>query len=287
MGTYDFKKTLLKALKDFIVTAFAVASVAVGGALGEYFSKGENIEAAFAALPAPLVVVLVPLISAAAVALANWAKHRKAPGKVAPLLLLALLPSLASAQDPAPTPTRAPIEVSLHGGAMQYIERDATDRKDFVYRVTLTVPGPNRLILFARADWTRTQDGGDLLDPQSFRSIEALIGGRREVAPNLSLTGFSGVSWDRDKALDPVDPRLWTVAGGLRYNVPGRGYVVAAAGHHGPVGGVAFLGSAVWEMAAGAAWFGDIAIPLDSARFASRPYTIKCGISARIKGWQF
>lgn len=76
VGNYDFKITLTKAIKDFFVTAFAVASVAVGGALGEYFSKGENIEAAFAALPGPLVAVLVPMISSAAVAFGNWAKHR-------------------------------------------------------------------------------------------------------------------------------------------------------------------------------------------------------------------
>lgn len=203
----------------------------------------------------------------------------------APLLLLAL------AQDPAPapSPTRAPIEISLHGGAMQYIERDAVDRKDFVYRITLTVPSPGGLILFGRADYTRTQDGGDLLAPQSFRSIEAFLGGRKGLTRNrtLEVTAFSGVSWDRDKTFDPVDARLWTVAVGLKYTVPGRGYVVAAAGHHGPVGGSAFLGSAVWEMSAGAAWFGDIAIPLDAPRFAARPYTIKCGISARIKSWKF
>lgn len=208
------------------------------------------------------------------------------------LLVAAILASAtiarAQAPDPSPTPAlRDPIEISMHGGAMQYLERDAPDRKDFVYRINVFVPVPGKVVLFGRADYTRTQDGGDLLDPHSFRSIEAFVGGRKEVAPNLALTAFSGVSWDRDKEFVPADPRLWTVAGGLRYSVPGRGYVIAAAGHHGPVGGVAFLGSAVWEMSAGAAWFGDIAVPLNSAQFAKRPYTIKCGISARIKSWRF
>lgn len=284
MGTYDFKKTLVKALKDFLVTAFAVASVAVGGALGEYFSKGENIEAAFAALPAPLVVVLVPLVSAAAVALANWSKHRKAPARIAPLILLALLPSLASAQDPSPKPAS---EAALYCGAMQFAERGSPDHKDFVCRATLSVPAPSGITLFGRADYTRTQDGGDLLDIKTFRSIEALAGGRKEVAPNLSVIAFSGVTWNRDEKIEPTDPRLWTVAGGMTYLVPKRGRVTAAIGHHGPVGGSAFLGSLDYYINDGASWFGDVAVPLDSSRFAVKPYTVKFGISARIKGWKF
>ena len=78
MGKYDFTLTIEKALKDFVVTALAVAAAAAGGAVGEYFSKSENIEAAFAALPHPLVALLIPLVSAASVALMNWAKHRNA-----------------------------------------------------------------------------------------------------------------------------------------------------------------------------------------------------------------
>lgn len=284
MGTYDFKKTLLKALKDFIVTAFAVASVAVGGALGEYFSKGENIEAAFAALPAPLVVVLVPLVSAAAVALANWAKHRKAARTIAPLLFLALLPSLASAQDPAPKPAA---EAALSCGGMRFAERGAPDHEDFVCRLSLAVPAPSGLTLFGRADYTRTQNVPDLLDIKTFRSIEAFAGGRKAIAPNLEATAFAGATWNQDKVIEPTDPRLWTVAGGLRYTVPKRGYVVAAAGHHGPVGGTAFLGSVVYDLGENASWFGDIAVPLGATRFALKPYTVRFGVSARIKGWSF
>lgn len=78
MGQYDFTKTIEKALKDFVVTALAVAAAAAGGAVGEYFSKSENIEAAFAALPHPLVALLIPVVSAGSVALLNWAKHRGA-----------------------------------------------------------------------------------------------------------------------------------------------------------------------------------------------------------------
>ena len=285
MGDYDFKKTLGKAAKDFLITALAIASASAGAALGEYFSSRENIEAALAVLPSPMIAVLVPLISAGAVALANWAKHRKAAVKTAGLILIALLPTFAMAQEPAPSPVAA--EITLHGGAMQFAERGIADKRDFVYRLTLTVPGPSRLILFGRADYTRTQDGGDLLDVKTFRSIEAFAGGRKDIAPNLAATVFSGVSWNRDEKIQPADPRLWTLAGGLRYSVPGRGYVIAAAGHHGPVGGSAFLGSIVYEINSGASWFGDIAVPLDASRFAVRPYTIKAGISARLKSWKF
>ena len=205
-------------------------------------------------------------------------------GTTVALAILLILATVAHAQDTAP---REPIEISLHGGAMQFLERGQTDRKDFVYRLNLTVPVPGKVYLFARGDWTRTQDGGDPLDPKSFKSIEAFVGGRRDLIPNLAVTAYSGLSWDRDKAFNPVDPTLWTVAAGLKYSIPKRGYLLASAGHHGPVGGFAFLGSAVWEMSAGASWFGDIAVPLDSNRFRERPYTVKAGISARIKGWKF
>lgn len=201
------------------------------------------------------------------------------------VVILALLPALALAQD-QPKPS-APVEISLYGGAMQFAERGQPDKRDFVYRLTLTVPAPSGITLFGRADYTRTQDGGDLIDPKTFRSIEALAGGRKDIIPNLSVMAFAGVTWNRDDHYEPVDPRLWTGAAGLRYSVPGRGYVVASAGHHGPVGGSAFLGSIVYEISAGASWFGDVAVPLDASRFAKRPYTVKAGISARLKGWKF
>lgn len=206
------------------------------------------------------------------------------------LFLLLALAGPASAQDlgPVPTPTpQAGVEINLHGGAMQFAERGKPDKRDFVYRLTVKVPVPGEVTLFGRADYTRTQDGGDLLDIKTFRSIEAAVGAEKLIAPGLEVIGLSGVTWNRDDAFEPADPRLWTAAAGLKYTVPGRGYVVAAAGHHGPVGGSAFLGSVVYQINSGASWFGDIAIPLDASRFAIRPYTIKAGISAKLKGWKF
>lgn len=285
MGDYEFKKTAAKAAKDFLITALAVASASAGAALGEYFSSRENIEAAIAVLPSPMIAVLVPLISAAAVALANWAKHRKGAA-IVPLLILALA-SPAFAQEPA-QPQRP--EAAISCGGMRFAERGAPDHEDFVCRLSLAVPAPSGLTLFARADYTRTQGtepDGDLLALATFRSIEGFVGGRKDIAPNLSATAFAGVTWNRDKNIEPTDPRLWTVAGGLRYTVPKRGYVVAAFGHHGPVEGSAFLGSLVYEMSDSAAWFGDVAIPLGATRFALKPYTVRFGVSARVKAWKF
>lgn len=285
MGDYDFKKTLAKAAKDFLITALAVASASAGAALGEYFSSRANIEAALAVLPSPMIAVLVPLISAAAVALANWAKHRKGAA-IVPLLILALA-SPAFAQE-QPQPQRP--EAAISCGGMRFAERGAPDHEDFVCRLSLAVPAPSGLTLFARADYTRTQGtepDGDLFTLATFRSIEGFVGGRKDIAPNLSATAFAGVTWNRDKNIEPTDPRLWTVAGGLRYTVPKRGYVVAAFGHHGPVEGSAFLGSLVYEMSDSAAWFGDVAIPLGATRFALKPYTVRFGVSARVKAWKF
>lgn len=287
MGDYEFRKTITKAAKDFIITAFAVGSAALGAALGEYFSKGENIEAALAVLPAPLIAVLVPLISAGAVALANWAKHRRALPNVAPVLLLLLLPAFASAQDPAPKPQS---EAALSCGAMRFLERGSPDSEDFVCRLSLTVPAPSGLTLFARADYTRSQGAepdGDLFNIATFRSIEGFAGGRKEIAPNLSATAFAGVTWNRDKVVEPTDPRLWTVAGGLRYDVPKRGHVVVAFGHHGPVDGPAVLGSVVYDLGDNAAWFADVAVPVGASRFALSPYTVRFGVSVRMREKKF
>lgn len=213
----------------------------------------------------------------------------KGPKPPAAVLILALLPSSVSAQEPAPTPKPAGVTVTLHGGAMQFAERGAPDRRDFVYRLTLTVPAPAGTTIFARADYTRTQDGGDLLDPKTFRSVEGFAGARKPIGANLDALAMAGVSWDRDANVTPADPRLYTVAGGLRLNVPGRGYAVAAIAHHGPVGGAAALGSIVLDLEASgaAAWFFDIAVPLEADRFRARPYTAKVGFSARLKGWKF
>lgn len=286
---YDWTKSIKAGVTQILTLMLTAAITAVLGVLSDNEAiKGALVKAdvndAYAA-------ALLLVVGGLARVLQNAWKHNK-PGAGVPgaMIILALLPAVSWAQTPPadpPAPPPAGVEVNLYGGAMQFAQRGEPDKRDFVYRLTLTVPAPSGLILFGRADYTRTQDGGDLLDVKTFRSIEAFAGARKEIAPNLAVIGYSGVSWNREADFEPADPRLWTAAAGLRYSVPGRGYVIASAGHHGPVGGSAFLSSIVYEINSGASWFGDVAIPLDASRFAARPYTVKAGISARLKGWKF
>lgn len=280
---HDWAKTLKAAATDFLLTAAAV--------LAAYFSDPAALAAALGLVPEHLRLALVPILSALFVALRKRIKHGGPPnpdlkaGALAGLFLI--FGTIANAQTPAPSTEG--LTLTLHGGAMQFAERGQPDRRDFVYRLTLAVPAPHGLTLSARADYTRTQDGGDLLDPHTFRSVEAFAAARKKIATNLEAVTLGGVSWNRDAKFEPVDPRLWTAAAGARFTVPGRGYVILAAGHHGPVGGAAGLVSIVYDLeASGAAsWFLDAAVPLDADRFRSRPYTVKAGISARLKGWKF
>ena len=200
------------------------------------------------------------------------------------------------AQTPSPSPTaeaaepNQPGDAAINCGAMQFSERDKPDKRDFVCRLSATITTKD-VVIFGRGDWTRTQDvpegSTDLLDVKTFASVEALVGVRRDIVPHLAGIAFAGVTWNRDHEYAPSDPRLWTAAVGLRYSIPGRGYVVAALGQHGPVGGSAFLGSVVYELNPGASLFADVAIPLDATRFAVRPYTLKTGMSALIKRKKF
>lgn len=275
----------------------AIAGLALFSGLGGmalFLLEPGVIEAALASagVNTAYAAIIVLALRGAATAFLNWRKHNPPVASnqnAGPLVLLILaLASPAFAQDQAPTSQRP--EAAISCGGMRFAERGAPDHEDFVCRLSLAVPAPSGLTLFARADYTRTQGtepDGDLFTLATFRSIEGFVGGRKDIAPNLSATAFAGVTWNRDKNIEPTDPRLWTVAGGLRYTVPKRGYVVAAFGHHGPVEGSAFLGSLVYEMSDSAAWFGDVAIPLGATRFALKPYTVRFGVSARVKAWKF
>lgn len=299
---YDPKVGLIKGAKSmgsyFLVSTLALiaATLVDPAAVGGFFGA-HGVSATYIAL-------ITLAAKGAGTFLSNWLKQRDKDLQLQPqgllsrakcgqcgaalALLLALLSAPAYAQDAMPRPSPTPgVEINLHGGAMQFAERGSPDKRDFVYRLTVNITAPAKTSLFGRADYTRTQDGGDLLDPKTFKSIEAFVGGRKDVGAGFSPLVFGGVSWNRDGKIEPVDPRLWTAAAGVRFEVPKRGYVIAAAGHHGPVGGSAFLGSIVVQLNEGASWFGDVAIPLDASRFAARPYTIKAGISARLKSWKF
>ena len=283
----------LKSLKAGATQILTLILTAIVTALIGVLSDSEAIKAILlnAGVNEAYVGVILLVIAGGLRVVQNYRKH-KPPSlsntNAAPLALLLLLPAFASAQDPAPKPQS---EAALSCGAMRFLERGSPDSEDFVCRLSLAVPAPSGLTLFARADYSRTQSvpaGEELsLDIKTFRSIEGFAGARKDIAPNLAATAFAGVTWNRDRTIEPTDPRLWTVAGGLRYTVPGRGHVVAAAGHHGPVGGTAFLGSVVYDLGENAAWFGDVAVPLGATRFKERPYTVRFGVSARIRAWRF
>lgn len=70
---YDFKIGAAKALRDFIITALAVA----GAAVCSYFAVPENIASVLGFLPDSVEKALIPLLSSAFVFGLNWLKNRK------------------------------------------------------------------------------------------------------------------------------------------------------------------------------------------------------------------
>lgn len=67
----DWKKALLKGLRDFLVTTGAVA----GAAALTYLTSKENLELALGGFPVALKTALIPLLSSLAVIGLNWLKH--------------------------------------------------------------------------------------------------------------------------------------------------------------------------------------------------------------------
>ena len=293
MGDYDFKKTAAKAAKDFLITALAVASASAGAALGEYFSSRENIEAAIAVLPSPMIAVLVPLISAAAVALANWAKHRKGAA-IVPLLILALA-SPAFAQEQAPKSN----SVTFSSGATRFFTPGIGDATELEGQVLVQVDAPNFFVVEGFARFTRMQgsepglDG--LLDSSSFRaavghlSVHRVLGGPTFMGGQLPFFGAgcsAGVSWERDKVFDPSDPNIWAVGCGPRVQLP-RGSLTVKVGHHGSVGGFAAFGELVINQGPSVRYVATYAVPFDAARFRQNPGTFTGGIQVDVWSRKF
>jgi len=275
----------LKAIGAFLL--FAGLS-AVGLALADEQALG----ALLAALNIHSAYVGVAILVARGVstAILNYIKNNgpNDPNRFLVVLFAILAaPALVTAQDAAPTQRPDPVTITLYGGAMRTAERGKADSNDFTYRLTVQVPAPSDVTVFGRADWTRTQDGGSLTDPATFRSVEAVAGARKQVATGIEAFAFSGVTWSREDAFVPADPRLWTLAVGVRGSIAGKGSAQVAFGHHGPVGGPALLGSLSYLVGDSASYFADVAIPTDAERFRMRPYTARFGISARLKRWRF
>jgi len=69
---YDIKVGAAKAIRDFVITAGAVAAAAICG----YFSVDANIAAFLGFLPDTVQHALIPIISSAFVFAANWLRER-------------------------------------------------------------------------------------------------------------------------------------------------------------------------------------------------------------------
>ena len=70
---YDWKVGAVKALKDFIITALAVA----GAAIATYFASPDNLAPILGVLPDTVEKALIPILSSAFVFAANWFKQRE------------------------------------------------------------------------------------------------------------------------------------------------------------------------------------------------------------------
>lgn len=133
---------------------------------------------------------------------------------------------------------------------------------------------------FVRGDLGRTQDGGDLADPETFRSIEVATGARARVTGALSAGLVVGVTYSAEGTVHaPRDPRLYSLLGLLCLDVAG-GYVCGTAGHRGPVGG-ASVGGTVSIPRGKVSTTVDFDLPLRTA-FDRRTWQLTIGASAEV-----
>ena len=201
---------------------------------------------------------------------------------LAVLLLLFAVPAFAQE-----------VTASLDTGGATFQKGD-TDEEFFLARGSLTADFQNGLYLIGRVDLDRTLDGGALdqfPDPSTFRSIQGMAGflyrfGGAE--RRFGIGAIGGVTWSAEgDAGAPVDPRLYTYAGVLRYSLPHDGYVYVGVGQHDPVGGPALLVSVMAGKSGdggffdGGYVFSDYVLPLDQTAFQNKAWTWKSGVLVR------
>lgn len=133
---------------------------------------------------------------------------------------------------------------------------------------------------FVRGDLGRTQDGGNLRDPATFRSIEVGAGVRQRVKGALSVGAIAGVTYSAEGKVDaPRDPRLYSLLGLLCVDIAG-GYACATGGHRGPVGGPS-VGGAVSIPKGKVATTVDFDLPLRTVS-DRRTWQLTIGASAEV-----
>lgn len=278
---HDWAKTLKAAGIDFLLTCAAV--------LVAYFADPVNLAAALDLVPEHLRIALVPILSAVFVAIRKRIKHGgpvnpdiKA-GALAGALALCLIASPAMAQEPAAAPTNT---LRLSSGATRFFTPGVGDTTEIEGQIAVEMKAPAAVTVEGFGRFTRTQGteiaAAGLLDINTFRSIIAHVAIRREVTPHFEGICSSGVSWSRDKAFDPQDPRVWAVGCGARGSLKGKGSLTVKVGHNGSVGGPGVFGELVINQGPGIRYLATYAVPFDAARFRRNPGTFTGGVQVDV-----
>jgi hypothetical protein len=156
------------------------------------------------------------------------------------LILACLLLALpAQAQLPVGLGVQG-MEAQLDAGAgLAWTNAERTEH--FRTRLTVAAPISSSLRVFVRADLSRTQDGGDLADPQTFRSVEAALGVRYRIAGPVSVGLVGGVTYSAEGDQGaPADGDQASLLGVLCADY-GKAYLCSGAGQRDPVGGRALV----------------------------------------------
>lgn len=265
------------------------------GAMALFVLEPGVIEAALAAagVNSAYAALIVLGLRGAATAYLNWRKHNPptpANQNAGPLILLALLPSLATAQEPA----KPENTFRLSSGATRFFTPGVGDATEIEGQISVEIEAPKAVYLEGFGRFTRTQGAepgtAGLLDVKTFRSVIAhlsarkLLGGPRFMGghlPMFSAVCSGGMSWERDKAFDPSDPNIWAVGCGLHTNFS-RGTLTVKGGHNGSVGGGAIFGELIVNQGDRVRYVATYAVPFSAERFRKNPGTFTGGLQVDV-----
>jgi hypothetical protein len=282
---FDPKIAAWKAAKAF---AFALA-VQLMDTVAQLLTDQEKLTEilARADVPTTVTVAAVAIIAAAGKWVHNWWKIAR-PGLglvILPLLLLAGQGAYAQGADPPEAIAGDGVVIETETWTLITVTRG--ERGEYVGgRITATLPLPEQLRLFARADVTGTQDGGaiDFASPETFRSVEGYVGIGRAFGPVVPSLVY-GLTWSIEGADGPANPRQHSALGVVRVPLPGGGYAYAGGGYHEPVGGWAAVASVSYAVGP-TRYLVDYALPFARAADGGElPWVVRTGISIPIKRW--
>lgn len=203
------------------------------------------------------------------------------------LAALAAAPAVQPSPEPAPPIAEKAFSATLDTGVVSVITRG--EKHEYAAaRATVAGRLSSKLTAWNRLDIGGSQDGGalNLTQPTSFRTIEDGLGLSYSLGA-ISAVVISGATFSIEgDAGRPIDARLFTVAGGARIAIGDSGYVYAAAGHHGPVGGPALLVAASIPKGDGFITV-DFALPFNRNVLEQKTWVLKLGASVRLKAVHF